>query len=201
MEGEGKVQEQEETAWNCRSWARTAGSGSGSGLCIQLVAWASVFTLHFKPPALSPACLGLGPPCCSQQPSRTTSAHPFSSPTALLPHRRQVPASSGDGGPALLPCRSRLGLGAVCTGPRGAGRQGMCLPGLRRGLLRGRGSPLRAESQRQSMLTRWTRGRGHCRQEAEPQVGPGPRVVRAEGVPGHVRGPFTPPTRGCPESG
>ena len=77
----------------------------------------------------------------------------------------------------------------------------MCLLGLRRGLLRGRGSPLRAESQRQSMLTRWTRGHGHCRREAEPQGDPGPSVVRAEGVPGHVRDPFTPPTRGYLESG
>ena len=120
----------------------------------------------------------------------------------LKPHNtQQVLASSGDGGPALLPCRSRLGLGAVCTGPWGAGRQGMCLLALRRWLLRGRGSPLRAESPRQSMLTRWTRGHGHCRQEAELQVGPGPSVVRAEGVPGHVQGAFTPPTHGCPESG
>lgn len=75
----------------------------------------------FKPPPLSPACLGLGPPCCSQQPSRTTSAHPSSSPTAPLPHRRQVKASRGMVGLPSSLAGAGWGWGLCAQGPVGQG--------------------------------------------------------------------------------
>ena len=124
----------------------------------------------------------------------------------LKPHNTLTPQAAGAGQQwqwwaCPPPLQEQAGAGGCVHRAPGGREAGMCLLALRRWLLRGRGSPLRAESPRQSMLTRWTRGHGHCRQEAELQVGPGPSVVRAEGVPGHVQGAFTPPTHGCPESG